>query len=295
MSILDKYPRLKQTSVSMRDLYHSVSKIFKDQNLPTAHLDARLLLCHVYDMKEVDFITQKERMVDPSLFVPFLKKRLDGLPVSKIIGVKEFFGRDFITNQDVLDPRPDSEVLIQAVLDHYDDKEEPTTVLDCGTGSGCLIITLLKEFPKARGLAIDISEAALLTAKENAVKHGVADRLTLKQYSFQDIEGGVLKQSFECIISNPPYIPSADIVGLAIDVKRHDPMLALDGGVDGFAPYHILFSTVKRFLQPDGFFIFECGIEQASILSNRATDSGLTIQGVNRDIQGIERVFYGTI
>lgn len=295
MSILDAYPFLQNPSISIRDLYQCVSSVLKDQHISTAQLDARLLLCHIYDMADVDFITQKERMVDPSIFIGSLKKRLDGVPVSKIIGVKEFFGRDFITNNDVLDPRPDSELLIQTVLDHYRDKPSPETLLDCGTGSGCLIVTLLKEFPQARGVAIDISPAALAVATKNAIKHGVDDRLMLKCYSFEDVEAGVLKQSFACIISNPPYIPSADIAGLEPDVKHHDPMMALDGGLDGFAPYHILFSTVKRFLEPNGFFIFECGIDQASILSNRAADSGLDIQGVNRDIQGIERVFYGTI
>ena len=207
-----------------------------------------------------------------------------GKPLSKIIGEREFWSLPFHVNQHVLDPRPDSETLVSQILQRFPDKNVALNILDLGTGSGCLIITLLHEYQNATGSAADISPHALDIARKNAARHGVNSRLKFVHSSwFDKVEG-----KFDLIISNPPYIPSKDIADLDIAVKDHDPLLALDGGEDGLAPYRMILSQAKHYLNPQGIIVFEIGYNQGPDLVNLSTQHGFQAS-VYKDLAGHDR------
>ena len=211
----------------------------------------------------------------------FILRRLAGEPVAKIIGKKGFWKDDFIVSKDVLDPRPDSETLIEAVLEKFPDKNQKLHFLDLGTGSGCLILSLLGEYPDATGIGIDISEKALDIAKKNA--H--TDRVHFIQRDMrQDLSD---LGRFDIMISNPPYIPTAEIATLDKDVKDYDPLLALDGGNDGLDFYRAL---SKQHLAPH--LVIEIGKGQESqIIPIFETERWHFIQSW-RDLGGITRILY---
>lgn len=181
---------------------------------------------------ELDWLKQAAK--DNVQFQKFVERAKAGEPIAKIIGHKGFWKGDFIVSKDVLDPRPDSETLIEAVLESFPNKKVPLRILDLGTGSGCLIISLLQEYQNATGVAIDISEKALKIARQNSkdlpIKFICADMCSLPK----DIG------TFDIVISNPPYIPTKDIETLDVAVKKYDPVLALDGGKDGLDFYRAL-------------------------------------------------------
>jgi len=181
---------------------------------------------------ELDWL--KQAAVNDKELQLFIERAEKGEPIAKIIGYKGFWKGDFIVSKDVLDPRPDSETLIEAVLESFPDKKAPLRILDLGTGSGCLIISLLQEYQNATGVAVDISEKALKIARQNAkdlpIKFICADMCSLPK----DIG------TFDVVISNPPYIPTEDIETLDVAVKKYDPVLALDGGKDGLDFYRAL-------------------------------------------------------
>jgi len=188
-------------------------------------------------------------------------RRLAGEPLSKILGLKEFWGLEFQVNEYVLDPRPDTETLIEAVLDYVGGrKSETLKILDLGTGTGCVPISLLSELPNATAMAIDISDEALDVARQNVQKHNdqhdISDRIEFRKGSwFEGLEG----QNFDIITSNPPYIPDSDIENLSKEVKNHDPVLALSGGDSGLEAYNKIFSSLNNHLKSDGRAFFEIG------------------------------------
>lgn len=208
-------------------------------------------------------------------------------PVSKILGLKGFWKDDFYVTKDVLDPRPDSELIIEKAL-HYCGHDYRGAVLDLGTGSGCLILSLLREWPEAKGIALDDSPEALRVAKENARRFNLEDRVICQQSNWYSALGGK-QQRFGCIVSNPPYIPSSDIAFLSEKVQRYDPHLALDGGTDGLDPYHVLLANLSDYLEPDGYFIIECGYNQAQDLAKLVSDYGHELVEIAKDLQGHER------
>jgi release factor glutamine methyltransferase len=195
----------------------------------TAALDARLLLQAAANLSHADIVADPHAAIaDPARFHALLARRKRHEPVSRILGEREFYGRAFKVTSDVLDPRPDTEALIEAVLPRLKHQNAPR-ILDLGTGSGILAITLLAELDGATALATDISTAALAMAQENANRLGVADRLDVQCTDwFQGVEG-----AFDAILSNPPYIARDEIESLPLDVRNFDPRPALDGGPDG--------------------------------------------------------------
>lgn len=216
-----------------------------------------------------------------------VKRRAAREPLSKIIGKREFYGRDFIVTDDVLDPRPDSETLIEAALAVLG---EGDAILDLGTGSGCLILTLLAERPNATGVAVDISPEALAVARRNAVALGVIDRVAFVQTGFADF---ATKTPFDVVISNPPYIPSAECDTLEPEVIRHDPRLALDGGPDGCDPYHVILKRLAELMVPQGHFFLEFSPDICDNVVALARQAGHDDITVMRDLAGRERVMTG--
>lgn len=251
------------------DVVYQTEQKLKTVASSQARLEARTLVCHLLKIDLAKLLTQGD-----APFPEYLNGDLDGLiqrrlafePLSKIIGHREFYGLEFKVSHDVLDPRADTELIIDKALELLPDSLKPYQAMDCGTGSGCLPITFLKHRPQAQAVAVDISPQALAIAKENARTHGVENRLTFIHSSMLDGIGlsECLANKFDLVMSNPPYIPSKDIQALHRDVQNYDPHLALDGGMDGLDFYKALADLAPRVLKPEGVLIIEIGQEQES-------------------------------
>jgi release factor glutamine methyltransferase len=212
-------------------------------------------------------------------------------PMAYILGEREFWGLPFKVSPAVLVPRPDSETLIEAVLSLMPDRSRAWRILDLGLGSGCLLLTLLREYPQARGTGLEASAEALAVAEENARALGVADRARLiagdwRQPGWAEALGG----PFDLVVSNPPYIATAAVPRLMPEVSSFEPRLALDGGVEGFDAYHILIAAGPRLVTAGGFMAVEVGEGQATEITRIFTASGLTPRAPWKDLGGIERV-----
>jgi release factor glutamine methyltransferase len=251
-------------------------------------LDARLLMCHAMKTSQEEFLLQQHDKLQP-LIVEAIEvmavQREQGKPVAKILGYREFYGRHFITTNDTLDPRPDSETLIEAVLKQIK-PDQPCHILDLGTGTGCLLITLLCERPDATGVAVDSSPPALTVARKNAYALGVMDRIQFVESDWTQKLDGL----FDIVVSNPPYIATHEIDGLAVDVKQYDPMAALDGGPDGLESYRLIIGDLSRILKPGGLAAFEVGHTQAHQVGELLTTYRFKNVTFAKDIAGIDRV-----
>ena len=224
----------------------------------TPSLDARLLLQHATGLDHAALVADPERFLSEeiaSTFQAMVVRRASYEPVSRILGTREFYGRTFKVTPDVLDPRADTETVIEVCLQLLP-QAKPLGILDLGTGSGILAVTLLSERPLATGVAVDMSPAALAVASENA--KAVAQRLKLAESNwFSNVEG-----RFDLIVSNPPYIPAAEVLQLDIEVREHDPHLALDGGNDGLGCYRVIASGSGNHLLERGHVVVEIGAGQ---------------------------------
>lgn len=211
-----------------------------------------------------------------------LARRAARVPVSQITGQRSFWGRDFRVTPDVLDPRPETEALIEAALAGA----PAARLLDLGTGSGCILVTLLAEWPRATGVGVDLSPAALGVAAQNAAAHGVADRarLVLSDW-FAAVEG-----AFDLIVSNPPYIAEAEMAGLAPEVALHEPRLALTPGGDGLDAYRAIAAEAGAHLAPGGRVLVEVGASQSDAVAVIFAAAGLSDHEIVRDMSGHNRV-----
>lgn len=258
----------------MVSLQEELEKRLKEIS-PTPRLDALFFLEH-YSGNQ---LTEKQ-------INDFIQRRRRKEPVSKIIGKRGFWRLDFNVSKDVLDPRPDSETLIEAVLKHYSNKEQALSILDIGTGSGCLLVSLLGEYKKAVGIGIDVSTEALLIAKRNAVN----TTAIFKKMDFRDSEFGKELPLFDVIVSNPPYIKSEDINLLDEGVKNYDPYIALDGGPDGLDAYRALSKKLKSLLKAAGKVFLEIGQGQEKEVKSLMEQEGLYLIEEIKDLSGIIRV-----
>jgi len=218
-------------------------------------------------------------------------RRVRREPMAYILGEREFWGLPFKVTPAVLVPRPDSETLIEAVLSLLPDRMQPLRILDCGVGSGCLLLTLLREYPRAQGVGIDASPEALAVAGANAERLGVASRARLlvedwRQEGWVDRLGG----PFDLVVSNPPYIERAAIERLMPEVSLFEPRLALDGGADGMESYRLLAANGRKLVTSGGAFVVEVGEGQAIEILGLFAAAGLTPRAPWKDLGGIERV-----
>ncbi|SEL38539.1 [protein release factor]-glutamine N5-methyltransferase [Bosea lupini] len=212
-----------------------------------------------------------------------LARRLAGAPLWRILGAREFWGLSFALSPGTLEPRPDSETLIEAALSHLAPRRhERLRALDLGTGTGCLLIAALREFPQATGLGIDLSPDAVATATGNAARNGVAERAAFRQGNWT----AGIDERFDLILSNPPYIGSAEIAGLDPNVREHDPLLALDGGPDGLTAYRALAAALPDHLHPRGLVILEIGAGQEEAVIALMEQAGLHHLASHRDLGG---------
>jgi release factor glutamine methyltransferase len=214
-------------------------------------------------------------------------RRLAHEPVAHLLGRKEFWGLELQVNADVLVPRPETETLIEAALDILKERRmQPLRIADLGTGSGALLLALLREFPNATGFATDRSAPALEVARANARHHGLTPRAAFILGDY----GLALSGGFDLVVSNPPYISTADIAGLAPDVRDYDPLLALDGGTDGLQAYRAIAADARRLAAPGGVLILEIGAGQAEGVTALLAQAGMAAIGPPRaDLAGIPR------
>ena len=250
--------------------------------------DSKLLLCHSADLDPVTLIVNPDRELSAEIlqfFEALIERRAMREPVSHLIGEREFWSLRFAVSSDVLDPRPASETLIQAALKYIEDTQKEFSVLDLGTGSGCLLISMLSECPVARGVGIDSSEAALKVARRNAGKHSVESRSQFKFSSW----GKNLSGSFDLILCNPPYIAESEWGLLEPEVVIYEPQVALLAGEDGLSAFCQLAPDVYRLLNLDGIAVLECGFGQVASLIEIFSGAGLKHLETLSDLGGIER------
>jgi release factor glutamine methyltransferase len=217
-------------------------------------------------------------------------RRFAGEPLSRILGRREFWSLEFTISPDVLDPRPDTETIVEAALAAFASRRaEPLRVLDLGVGSGALLCALLSELSAAHGLGVDLSESAAAMARANLEALGFSDRAEIR---VGDWTAG-LAGPFDLVVANPPYVRSGDIAFLERETRIHDPRLALDGGADGLDSYRALAPEIARLLAPTGRFFLEVGAGQAQAVTRLAAAAGLVDLATHRDLAGIARVVSG--
>lgn len=252
-------------------------------------LDARLLLMGAGDLKRTQLISDAHSVLSPqasTMFAQFLKRRVEREPVHRILGKREFYGREFKLSDSTLIPRPDTEVLIDIALDKLRIGIPDQRVLDLGTGSGNIAVTLAAELPNVTVVGVDLSASALETAKENAFYLTSKQRVTFECGNMFESVGG----TFDMIVSNPPYIPTSNLSGLQDEVRLHDPRLALDGGKDGLDFYRTIFNRSSQILNPSGWVCVEIGHDQAMPVCSIAERNGFTQPEVFQDLAGLDRV-----
>jgi release factor glutamine methyltransferase len=250
--------------------------------------DARLLLQVAADIPVAMQIAYPERTVDEAaiaLFDEFIARRADRQPIAHILGKREFWSLDFVVTPDTLVPRPDSETLVQAVLDRIENRKAPLRLLDFGTGTGCLLLALLHELPNATGLGIDISPRALDVAIENAVNLGLRDRAQFRLRNWDR----ALVPFFDVVISNPPYIPTEAIQTLQPEVSLFEPPIALDGGPDGLDAYRHLADAAARLVKVGGLVAFEVGLGQTDSVIEIGHAARLLHIATVDDLAGVPR------
>lgn len=257
--------------------------------IKTPLLDSRLLLQHVLNINYEELLTSAKRPLtktEAEDYNDLLARRVRREPVSLILGRKEFWSMDFKTTIDTLDPRPETECLIENVLENFGDKTRNHKFLDLGTGTGAIILSLLKEYPDASGLAVDISDAALEVAKENAKTHGFEKRVEFKKSNwFENVKG-----KFDIIVSNPPYISTKSIDFLPEEVRLYDPRIALDGGEDGLQEYNAIADKIGNHLAENGKAFIEIGKWQEGRISDILKSKGFIIHSIKKDLAQVPRI-----
>ena len=269
---------------------------FKDKGIESPRLDAEVLLAHVLEKQRIYLYVHFDEPLQPGELAAYremIKKRVLRVPVAQILGEKEFMGLTFKVTADTLVPRPDTEILVQAAVDRLRAMagEEPLRFADIGTGSGAICLSVLHYLAGTVADTVDISPAARAVAEENAASLGLADRITFHTGDLLQPLSGI---SFAAILSNPPYIPEADIVKLAPEVRLKEPHTALSGGQDGLDFYRRLANEAPAMLVPGGFTAFEVGIHQAGDVADLLKANALIDRTeILPDYAGIDRVVVG--
>ena len=265
---------------------------FERAGLDSPALDARILVRQGGQISDAELITLGQTPLSAEQIEDIEKlavRRERGEPVSRIIGTREFWGLTFTVGPDTLDPRADTETLVAAALARARSLKKPRLrLLDLGTGTGCIMLSLLHELPDATGVAIDLSAGALEIAALNASRLGLSDRVEFRIGSW--FEPIAEDEQFDMIVSNPPYIPRQEIESLAKEVRDHDPILALEGGVDGLRDYQIILKNMKKHLGCGGYAFFEIGRNHEKDVERLSRDSMMTQTESYRDLAGTIRV-----
>jgi release factor glutamine methyltransferase len=277
---------------SVSEALSLLAQAFRTAGIEDADVDARLLVGHALHLDRARLIAQSDRILEAreiNVINALAARRLKREPVSRILGQKEFWSIALAITPDVLVPRPETETVVEGALDFVVRgglRMEKLRILDIGTGSGALLLALLRELPNATGTGTDISTGALKVARENAARCGVEGRCT---FVVCDI-ASVVEGPFDLLVSNPPYIAHNEITSLAPEVKNYDPTVALDGGDDGLAAYRAIAADAKRLLAPGARMFVELGAGQETAVRDLFTNVGLTAGIARPDLAGIPRV-----
>ncbi len=272
--------------LTLEDARRKLAAAFAEHHLDSPQADARLLLSHVTKLTPTDLVLHHARLLtakEADDLTLLASRRINREPIARILGEQEFFGLTFRLTPACLVPRPDSEVLVEAALALC--PQDRGTLLDLGTGPGTLLLAFLSRKPGWRGIGIDLSAEACATAKANAERLGLSDRATIIHGSWTT----PVSSTFDCILTNPPYIPTADCQDLDPEVRNHDPRLALDGGTDGLSAYRDLAREIPAKLVTGGLLFVEAGLGQAEAITRLFVEQGLTFKAIRHDLAGIAR------
>ena len=276
-------------NMQKNNLFEDVTMRLAEGQIPSPRLEARLLIANALgiDAKELNPFAVKLDDAQTEKLMQSVQDRLKHKPICKIVGKKAFYKYDFHVDCNVLSPRPDTEILVEAAI-HLGQKNKLNRVLDLGTGSGCILLSVIAELPNAKGVGVDISDKALAVAQTNAEMLGLVSRVEFVRGSWFDDDLG-WNNKFDLIVSNPPYIKSEDINKLEPEVKDYDPMLALDGGADGYRDYKKLAERIPSWLKDGGYVLLEVGINQAEDVAQIFQEKGLSLCEIAKDLSGINR------
>jgi len=276
---------------SIESARRALAAQLRSAQVDEAELDARILLGAALGLDLTGLIAQTARLLteaEASRLAQHAQRRIAGEPVARILGTREFWGLPFRLSEATLVPRPDTETVVELALEILRQRElsQPPRIADIGTGSGAILLALLHDIPGAFGVGTDLSLNALETARDNAAALGLADRSAFVACSYLAALGG----PFDLVVSNPPYIPSAEIRTLSVEVREHDPHLALDGGNDGYDAYRALIPQAAERLAPGGALIVEAGQGQARNIETLMTAAALVVDRPPKaDLAGIPR------
>lgn len=267
------------------DLIRDAARRLAAAGVDTARLDARLLLGEAVGRAVWPHESAPVDRGVTARFEALLERRLAREPVSRILGRRGFWTLDLLLSPDTLDPRPDTETLIEAAVEAFADRPPPRRILDLGTGSGCILLAALTVFPDATGLGVDRSPGAVAVARANAERNGLADRAEFRAVDWDEMT----QERADLILSNPPYIRDDDVGGLAPEVALYDPRGALAAGPDGLDAYRSLFGVLPRLSVAQGIVVLELGVGQRDDVAGLAKSSGFTERNVHQDLGGIDR------
>ena len=256
------------------------SKLLKEKKIGTNILDSELLLSKILNKSREEILINLDQEISEKNFLDFRKyliRRSHYEPVAYILGEKEFWSKKFHINKDTLIPRPETELLIDSLIKKY--KRKKISILDIGTGSGCIIVSLLSSLENCKGEAYDLSKNAILMAKKNAIEHKISDKVKFFNRSFDKI----FAKKFDLIVSNPPYIKSREIKNLTDDVKKYEPRMALDGGNDGLDLIKKVIYKSTGIIKIKGTLALEIGNEQIKKVSKILTDNNYSVKQVIKD------------
>jgi release factor glutamine methyltransferase len=279
------------TGLSVESARRALAAQLRSAQLDEAELDARILLGAALGLDLTGLVAQAARLLteaETSRLAQYAGRRIAGEPVARILGTREFWGLPFRLSEATLVPRPDTETVVELALEIFRERQAShrIRIADIGTGSGAILLALLHEIPGAFGVGTDLSLTALKTARDNAAALGLADRAGFVACSY----AAALRGPFDLIVSNPPYIPSAEIPKLSIEVREHDPHLALDGGNDGYDAYRALIPQATERLASGGALIVEAGQGQAGNIETLMTAAALIVDRPPKaDLAGISR------
>ena len=275
---------------TLATLRKKIEARLRKKGIEEAPLDARLLISHIIPVTEIDFAINADQTVSneqQNLIDILVQKREKRIPMSQIFGEKEFWSLSFKVTRDTLTPRPDSETLIEVALNEFEDKNATLSILDLGTGSGCLLLTLLSELKNATGLGIDVSTSAIKVANENATNLSLNNRATfLKSDWFEKLSK---TKKFDLIIANPPYIGLNEKPELTPEVCEHEPYSALFAGEEGLDDYRIIAADISSYMSEKSIIILEIDYRQSSTVKDIFEQKGFKNINVFQDLGGRDR------
>jgi release factor glutamine methyltransferase len=276
--------------MKIKDIKRVFQEKLEKEGIKNPSLEVNILLSYILKLDTNKLILNSEKTLTRTQIQKFehlINRRLNGEPISHLTGKKAFWDFEFAVDRNTLEPRPDSETLIEAVLKIYKNSTEKNlSILDLGTGSGCLILTLLKLFPNATGLGIDISSKALKIARRNAKSLNVNNRIKFIKNNWNQN----ITEIFDIIISNPPYIPAKQIQFLQKEIRNFEPGLALDGGNSGLDCYEYIAKNIKTNLAKNGKIFLEIGYKQDTPVIDIFQKNNFNLFSTSRDLNGIIRI-----